>query len=149
MTAEQLDELKEAFNLFDKDHDGTITLEELSGVLQALGIKPVADELQIMMNSVDLDQNGVIDFGEFCELMRTHLYAEGDEPNEDDELTEAFRVFDTNGDGYISEEELKQALLNLGEQLTGSELKDMIKAADKDGNGKIDYAEFVAMMRNK
>lgn len=142
-------ELREAFAMFDKDGDGTITVLELASVMRALGQQPTDDELQIMMNSVDVDQNGVIDFDEFLNLMRNHFYTDEDAPNEEAELLEAFRVFDRNGDGYITEEELKQALLNLGERLTGEELKGMIAAADKDGNGLIDYSEFVAMMKNK
>lgn len=135
--------------MFDKDGDGTITVLELASVMRALGQQPTDDELQIMMNSVDTDQNGVIDFDEFIHLMRNHFYTDEQAPNLDAELLEAFRVFDRNGDGFITEEELRQALLNLGERLTGEQLKDMIAVADKDGNGLIDYSEFVAMMQNK
>jgi calmodulin len=149
LTADQLAELKEAFSMFDKDGDGTITLSELSSVMRTLGQKPTEDELQIMLSSVDTNQNGVIDFDEFLELMRNHFYGDGEEPSAEAELLEAFRIFDRNGDGFITEEELRQALLNLGERLTGEQIKDMLNAADKDGNGLIDYSEFVAMMQNK
>ena len=134
--------------MFDKDGDGTITLSELAAVMHSLGQQPTEDELQIMMNSVDVDQNGVIDIDEFIGLMRTHFYSDENAPNADAELLEAFRIFDRNGDGFITEDELKQALLNLGERLTGEELREMITAADKDGNGLIDYSEFIAMMQN-
>lgn len=135
--------------MFDKDGDGTITLAELASVMRALGQHPTQDELQMMMSSVDVDQNGVIDFDEFVGLMRNHFYSEENAPSAEAELLEAFRIFDRNGDGFITEEELRQALLNLGERLTGEQLRDMIAAADTDGNGLIDYNEFVAMMRNK
>lgn len=134
--------------MFDKDGDGTITLTELASVMRSLGQQPTDDELQIMMNSVDVDQNGVVDFDEFVSLMRTHFYNDENAPTADAELLEAFRIFDRNGDGFITEEELKQALLNLGERLTGEELREMIKAADRNGDGLIDYSEFIAMMQN-
>lgn len=148
LTAEQRAELKDAFAVFDKDGDGTITVDELALVMQALGQQPTEDELQAMMESVDADQNGVIDFEEFVALMLSHFYSEENAPTADAELLEAFRVFDRNGDGYITEEELRHALLNLGERLTSEELKEMVAAADKDGNGLIDYAEFVDMMKS-
>lgn len=149
LTQDQIAELKEAFSMFDKDGDGTITLGELASVLRALGQKPTDDELQIMMNSVDVDQNGVIDFEEFVGLMKNHLYSDDSVPTAEAEMLEAFRIFDRNGDGFITEEELRQALLNLGERVTGEELKEMIAEADKDGNGLIDYQEFIGMMNNK
>jgi calmodulin len=142
-------ELKEAFSMFDKDGDGTITASELASVMHALGQKPTDDELQMMLNSVDSNQDGVVDFSEFLELMRNHFYADGEAPTAEAELLEAFRIFDRNGDGFITEEELRQALLNLGERLTGEQIRDMLSAADKDGNGLIDYSEFVAMMNNQ
>ena len=145
---EQLAELKDVFSMFDKDGDGTITLSEFGSVMKALGQEPTEDELRIMMDSVDTDQNGVIDFDEFVGLMADHFYQDGETPSREAELYEAFRVFDKNGDGFITEDELRLAMLNLGERLTGEELREMIKAADVDGNGTIDYNEFVAMMQN-
>lgn len=150
MTAEQLSELKEAFRMFDKDGDGTIDSEELTSVMQVLGMNPTKEELEILLNSVDSDSNGVIDLYEFIDVMRGHLYhgTQDGAPTADDELREAFSVFDKDGNGLISAEELKSALLNLGEKLEDHEIKAMIAVADKDGNGQIDYEEFIAMMRD-
>ena len=66
-------ELKEAFAMFDKDSDGTITLKELATTLSLLGINPSEEELLVMFNSVDVDTNGVIDYEEFKLLMKQHL----------------------------------------------------------------------------
>jgi hypothetical protein len=52
---------------------------------------------------------------------------------------EAFRVFDRNGDGYISAPELRLVMTNLGEKLTDEEVDDMIKEADLDGDGVVSY----------
>lgn len=49
------------------------------------------------------------------------------------------QVFDKNHDGFISEAELRYAMTNLGESLSDEDLKSMIKAADLDGDGKINY----------
>lgn len=149
MTPEQLAELKEAFRMFDKDGDGTIDSEEFTSVMQVLGMNPTKEELEILLNSVDTDHNGVIDLDEFIDVMRGHLYngTTDGAPTPDDELREAFAVFDKDGNGFISAEELKSALLNLGEKLEDQEINAMIAAADKDGNGQIDYEEFIAMMK--
>ena len=69
MTPEHTAELQEAFNLFDKDGDGTITTQELSTVLRALGQDPSKDEVKDIVNEVDVDGNGLLDFQEFCVLM--------------------------------------------------------------------------------
>ena len=135
--------------MFDKDGDGTIDSEELTSVMQVLGMNPTKEELEILLNSVDADHNGVIDLEEFIDVMRSHLYhgTQDGAPTADNELREAFAVFDKDGNGMISAEELKSALLNLGEKLDDHEVKAMIAAADKDGNGQIDYEEFISMMR--
>lgn len=136
--------------MFDKDGDGTIDSEELASVMQVLGMNPTKDELNILLDSVDTDRNGVIDLDEFIDVMRGHLHngPEDGAPTPEDELREAFSVFDKDGNGFISPEELKSALLNLGEKLEDHEIKAMIAAADRDGNGQIDYEEFIAMMKS-
>eukprot|EP00536_Pseudo-nitzschia_multiseries_P002086 jgi/Psemu1/235350/estExt_Genewise1.C_280011 len=139
---EQIAEFKEAFSLFDKDGDGTIDSEELGGILRSLGNQPTEEEIEDMMREADTDGNGTIDFAEFVEMMPTQ---ERDDDAEE-EMLEAFRVFDTDGNGSITAEELRQIFINLGEKLTDEEISDMINEADKDGDGEINYTEFVNMM---
>ncbi len=136
--------------MFDKDGDGTIDSEELASVLQVLGMNPNKEELDILLDSVDADRNGVIDLEEFIDVMRGHLHHGPSDgaPTADDELREAFAVFDKDANGFISPDELKSVLLNLGEKLDDNEVRAMIMAADRDGNGQIDYEEFIAMMRS-
>ena len=79
---------------------------------------------------------------EFIEMMPRQ---ERDD-NAEEEMIEAFRIFDTDGDGSITADELRQIFNNLGEKLTDEEISDMIKEADTDGDGEINYQEFVRMM---
>jgi Ca2+-binding EF-hand superfamily protein len=63
-----------------------------------------------------------------------------------EEIQEAFKVFDKDGNGYISAAELRHVMTSLGEKLTEEEVDEMIREADVDGDGQINYEEFVKMM---
>merc|ERR1712142_1144880 len=90
LTEEQIAEFKEAFSLFDKDGDGTITTKELGTVMRSLGQNPTEAELLDMINEVDADGNGTIDFPEFLTMMARKMK----ETDSEDEIREAFKVFD-------------------------------------------------------
>ncbi|KAB2014640.1 hypothetical protein ES319_D09G240500v1 [Gossypium barbadense] len=142
LTQEQIVEFKEAFNFFDKDGDGCITVEELATVIKSLDQNPSEEELQDMINEVDADGNGTIEFSEFLNLMARKMQ----ETDAEEELKEAFRVFDKDLNGYISASELRNVMMNLGEKLSDEEVEQMIKEADLDGDGQVNYDEFVKMM---
>ncbi|KAJ4969541.1 hypothetical protein NE237_016242 [Protea cynaroides] len=142
LSEEQIAEFQEAFCLFDKDGDGCITIEELATVIRSLDQNPTEEELQDMISEVDVDGNGTIEFGEFLSLMARKMK----ETDAEEELKEAFKVFDKDQNGYISATELRHVMINLGEKLTDEEVDQMIKEADLDGDGQVNYEEFVRMM---
>merc|ERR1712029_359832 len=142
MDAVRTAEFKEAFDEFDTDGSGTISPEELLGVLRAMGQNPTEDELLNLVMEVDLDGNGTIEFPEFLEMMK----AKAGEVDQESDLREAFKIFDRDRDGYIDMKELKKVTTMLGQQLTKEEVEDFMREADVDGNGKLDYDEFVKMM---
>jgi calmodulin len=142
LTPEQLAEFRDAFGIFDKDGDGQITAAELGIVLQSLGQNPSEAELQEMVNEIDLDGNGTIEFDEFLYMMSRQMREGDTEP----EIVEAFRVFDKDGDGKLTTVEMMHILKNLGEPLTQEEMNDMITQADTNKDGMIDYAAFVHQM---
>jgi len=142
LTDDQIAEFKEAFALFDKDSDGCITTRELGTVMRSLGQNPTEAELQDMIHEVDADGNGDIDFHEFLSMMARKMK----DTDSEDEIKEAFKVFDKDGNGFISAAELRHVMTNLGEKLTDEEVDEMIREADIDGDGQINYEEFVKMM---
>lgn len=88
-----------------------------------------------MVNEVDQDGNGTIEFNEFLQMMSKKMK----DADSEDELREAFRVFDKNNDGLISSNELRHVMTSLGERLSEEEVDDMIKEADLDGDGQVNY----------
>ncbi|KAG6413145.1 hypothetical protein SASPL_125847 [Salvia splendens] len=120
---------------------GCITTKELGTVMRSLGQNPTEAELQDMINEVDADGNGTIDFPEFLNLMARKMK----DTDSEEELKEAFRVFDKDQNGFISAAELRHVMTNLGEKLTDEEVDEMIREADVDGDGQINYEEFVKM----
>ena len=142
LTEEQIDEFKDAFMLFDQDGDGTITAVELGIVMRSLGQHPTDAELQDMVKEVDEDGGGSIDFTEFITMMGKKTK---DIETEDD-IRAAFKVFDVDGNGYITEEEYRHVMANLGERVTNDEIEAMLGEADVDGDGRVSYKEFLNMM---
>ncbi|XP_052254017.1 calmodulin-A-like isoform X1 [Dreissena polymorpha] len=141
----QIRELREAFKLFDKDGDGSITADELGTVLRNLGQFPSTDELDMMLKEIDIDGDGTFSFEEFVQVMANMGgLSEHTEEDEEKELRQAFTVFDKTGCGYICASDIRAILQCLGEDLTEDEIDEMIAEVDIDGDGRIDYDEFIA-----
>lgn len=101
------------------DSDGSISVVELGTVMRNMGQNPTEDELQRMILEVDADGNGLIDFAEFVTLMARKM----NNTDKDAEIREAFNVFDKDGSGKISSDELRQIMKSLGEDLTEEEVR--------------------------
>ena len=98
-----------------------------------------------MIDDVDENGDGTIDFDEFKVLMQMQMT----ETDQTENLTSAFKVFDVDGSGSITKEELHKIMTTLGEPLTDAEVDEMMKGADKDGSGTIEYKEFVNGLMGK
>ncbi|XP_020205845.2 calcium-dependent protein kinase 11 [Cajanus cajan] len=140
LSEEEIGGLKELFKMIDKDNSGTITFEELQEGLKSVGCDLMESEIKSLMDAADIDNNGTIDYGEFL-AATLHLNKMERENN----LVAAFAYFDKDGSGSITIDEIQQACKDFG--LGDVQLDDMIKEIDQDDDGKIDYAEFAAMMR--
>ena len=145
LTADQIQEFRQAFDIMDRNSDGVITVDDLAAVMRAIGQSPTAAELQDMIREVDADGNDTIDFTEFLALMSRQMR----QSDIEDELREAFRVFDRDSDGFITPRELSSLLISLGLDSSAEVVRRMINEADKNRDGKIDFGEFRALALGK
>ncbi|KAL5168026.1 Calcium-dependent protein kinase 1 [Glycine soja] len=141
LSEEEIIGLKEMFKSMDTDNSGTITFEELKAGLPKLGTKVSESEVRQLMEAADVDGNGTIDYIEFI-TATMHM----NRMEREDHLYKAFEYFDKDRSGYITVEELESALkkYNMGDEKT---IKEIIAEVDADNDGRINYDEFVAMMR--
>ncbi|KAK7376680.1 hypothetical protein VNO80_02094 [Phaseolus coccineus] len=141
LSEEEIKGLKQMFNNMDTDRSGTITYEELKSGLTKLGSKLNEYEIKQLMEAADVDKNGTIDYQEFITATINRHKLEKEE-----NLYKAFRYFDKDNSGYITREELRQALTEyqMGDEAT---IDEVIDDVDTDNDGRINYQEFVAMMR--
>ncbi|KAK2162458.1 hypothetical protein LSH36_98g03025 [Paralvinella palmiformis] len=142
LTDEQIAEIHEAFQLFDKDGSGVISTKELGMAMRSLGQNPTEDQLMAMINEVDVDGSGTVDFPEFVQMMANRIQCTDSE----EEIREAFRVFDKDDKGSISTDELRFVMSHIPGQLDEADIDQMIEEVDLDQDGKITYEEFAGIM---
>lgn len=138
-------ELDRVFQMFDHNGDGRISKKELNDSLENLGIYIPDVELTQMIERIDVNGDGCVDIDEFGALYKSIM----EEKDEEEDMREAFNVFDQNGDGFITFDELKAVLGSLGlkQGRTAEDCKRMIMKVDVDGDGMVDYKEFKQMMK--
>merc|ERR1712146_496642 len=130
LTEEQLDEIREAFNLFDGDASGAIDVRELKAAMRALGFEVKNEELKKMVSDVDNDGNGTIEFAEFLEMITGKM----GEKDSCEDIEKVFKLFDDDNTNKISFRNLARVAEELGENIDDEELQDMINQADRDGD---------------
>ena len=145
LAEEQVDELKDAFSLFDKDGDGSIDCDELRTVMTSLGHNLTTAELQEMIDEVDSDGNGKIEFSEFITMMTQKIKTCGYY----NEVLQVFKILDEDGSGSISEVELREVMTSIGEDVTDEEIREMIHEADTDGSGQVNFKQFASIVQFK
>ena len=150
--------LRAAFDRYDTNRSGTLSLKEVGKALQPLGLRMGPQTLQRFSES-DRSRDGVLQFAEFCELVATlqreRPLSPGDagagQPPRDSaevqrEAERAFDRYDESGNGYLSPRELRQALKELKLQTDSSETVAILHQFDRDGDGKLNRDEFARLV---
>nr|XP_006821627.1 PREDICTED: calmodulin-like [Saccoglossus kowalevskii] len=140
-------ELMEAFNKYDTDNDGLLTMNQLEQVLKALGQTATDTDIRHMVagSETHSDDTAMIELSRFIRTMSRKM----SDNNGGDALKAAFRVYDKNGDGFISEAKIRHVMDHVLEKATPAEVEEMIRKADSNGDGNINYEEFEKMLLKK
>ena len=139
LTDDSLNHLKEIFAKLDVNKDGTVTIDELTTAIEALDPRE-AGSTRDLMKSLDVNGDGVISYEEWLMFIVQKRLDQKEE-----RLFQAFRQFDLNGDGHITAAELQHVLANNN----SNEIAKLIMEVDKDGDGTVDYNEFLEMMQTR
>ncbi|XP_067136555.1 calmodulin-like [Centruroides vittatus] len=137
--------IKELCSMFDADGDGKLSLNSLEKMMKAAGIELEDDELKNILEEIDPDGRGKIDFSKLLSVMAKEMKKR----DSDEEIIEAFKFFDKEGTGLVNAAELRRVMTTMGQKLSEQEVDDMIKQADVDENGNIDYCKFIQKMQAK
>jgi calcium-dependent protein kinase len=140
LSEEEIAGLKKMFLMMDSDGSGAISFEELKEGLKKVGSNLMEADIRQLMDAADVDHNGTIDYGEFLAATLNLNKIEREE-----NLYAAFSYLDKDRSGYLTTDELQQACndYHMGDMC----VEDLIREADQDNDGRIDYNEFVTMMR--
>lgn len=137
-----MDRLHEVFRTIDVNNNGVISTHELSYAIRLFGLNPSEKEISNYQKEINKDSRGGISLKDFIDFMTDKI----DKFDSPEDIVDAFRVFDMDENGFISTNELRHVLTNLGEKLNKQEMDDLIKVAHSDAKGEIDYRELVKRM---
>lgn len=146
LTESQIIELKTAFSMLDKNKDGRVNMSEMKTMLSHLGIRIEDCVVEALIKQASERDDGLVSEEEFLDWMASQGEIGGQDDDIMQDLLAAFRVFDKDGNGYITRDELKVAMDLIGESVTEAQLDEMLKATDIDHDGKINYEEFVKIL---
>ncbi|XP_034483868.1 calcium-binding protein E63-1 isoform X2 [Drosophila innubila] len=155
--------LRTAFDLLDRNRDGRVTANELQFMLKNLGINVRDEIIHDLIREASHSGNGLINEAEFLQWVGRIQALRDDQQQHDDsastaskpvdeaddvteDLIAAFRVFDRDGNGFITRDELQTAMEMIGEPLNEQQLEQLLTIADLDQDGRINYEEFTRLL---
>ena len=145
LSADEIEEIKEAFDIFDVDRSGAISVQELLNAMRSLGFDTKNPAIFQMIADMDEDGNGEIEFEEFLDMMTARI----SDRNTKEDLERVFKLFDDKRTGEITVDNLRRVAKELGEDIPEEELKEIILRADLDGDGKLTFEDFYAVITKK
>lgn len=141
LSKNEKEQIDKVFRAMDTNGDGMLSKEEIkNGYAEFFGRSLNDNEIDEMFDKVDTDKSGAIDYSEF-------VVATMNEKNllSNNKLQTAFKMFDKDGGGTISTDEIKQ-VLSFGQSLDEEVIQQIIQQVDANGDGEISFDEFAQMM---
>jgi Ca2+-binding EF-hand superfamily protein len=145
LTEEDIEEIKEAFDLFDSDGSGTVQPRELKNAMVSLGFEAKNATLFHTICELDKDGSGEIEFDEFLNMMSSQMSDHASR----EEIRNIFFMFDYDKTGHINIKNLRKIARDLGETCEEDELLDLIRKADSDGDGQVSFEDFYNVMTKR
>ena len=140
-------EVREIFELFDKNSSGRVSVSELGTIVRALGLNPTEAEVLEMIKRVDVQGIGSFALKQLEDLVKEK--EKEINPNAFKELVEALRVFDSDKDGFLSAEEFKHAMMTMGEKMQEYEIDEIVNDSELVQNKQIKIETFATLIMNR
>ncbi|XP_017024925.1 uncharacterized protein [Drosophila kikkawai] len=140
----QIEDLEEAFKMHDLDGNGTISPHEMRLVLISVGHENTESELYDLISTVGLERNANINLPEFMQMMAPRLAT----VDSDEKLTKTFQLFDRDGDGYVTNMDVRALMVMMGVVVNDADLRDICSEVDMDHDGRISLRDFLNFMRS-
>ena len=141
----KVEEYKKVFELHSKGQEGNVNTQELANIFKSINIDASDEEIKEIIKKLDLEDKKEINYDEFL----TIINQKEKDVDEEEEVLKAFKVFDKDGNGLININELKDIMLNMGNNWSENEINEMLAEADIDMDGYINYEDFVRTMMSK
>ena len=143
---EKIAEYKEAFDMFDKNKKGTISASDITTIMKNFGYPISRKEVEKMIAEIDTSGDGEVDFEEFVTLMQKQI--QYIDESDEDLVLRAFKSFDKDHDGKITNYEFRYILSQLVDMFTDEEVDTLFKECDLDNDGILVYQDFINFWRN-
>jgi Ca2+-binding EF-hand superfamily protein len=148
LTESEIWEIKELFDQFDIDGNGTISMQELKTALGGMGMNDNQTINQIWAE-VDKDKSGYIDLDEFI----TMLVGPNQDTDSREDIRKVYQLFLGEEGGRMNSkiqlQHLRSIARELNEQMSDEELLHLMQVADNDRDGAVDFEEFYQVMTRK
>jgi len=132
-------EIQVAFSMFDKNGNGRVEPQEIVSVMNRLGLHPSREQVIDIINAIDLDHNGQVEFSEFAAVMARRLLEQEGQA----EIAMALQLFEPLEGTQVEVPHLQELLTSTGcNPLSEQEFAQLMKVADPQGTGTLDYERF-------
>merc|ERR1712170_175265 len=145
LSVDEVEEMKEAFDLFDNDNSGAISVNELTGAMKSLGFDVKHAVVYNMVEDLDSDGSGEIEFGEFLAVMTAKIT----DKNTKEEIDRVFKLFDKDRNGTLEADDLSRVCKELGEDMSEEDVRECIQRCDLDGDGVVNLDDFYNVLTKK